>query len=215
MKMTIIDSFAALPLGLYLDILAVNADEARDEVDRQVATLALLTNASERDILNLPIPEYSELAAAARFLGQQPAIPSRIAASYVCGPFRLKPTADFRKVTAAQYIDFQTFAPEGDARFVELLSVFLVPEGKAYNDGYDVLEVQAAIRADLSVLDALALSAFFLRRFARSTRATITSLRRRMKRKGNPEKAARLETMLARLQEAASSLLTAGAGSET
>lgn len=214
MKMTIIDSFAALPLGLYLDILAVNADEARDEVDRQVATLALLTNTSEREILNLPIPEYSELAAAARFLGEQPAIPSRIAASYVCGPFRLKPTADFRRITAAQYIDFQTFAPEGDARFVELLSVFLVPEGKDYNDGYDVLEVQAAIRADLSVLDALALSAFFLTRFARSIRATETSLCRLVKKERNPKRRAKMEEQLARLQAAKASL-TAGAGSAT
>lgn len=214
MKQLLYNSFAALPLGLYLDILAVNADGDRDEVDRQAATLALLTGASERDILNLPIQEYSGLAAAARFLGEQPAIPSRIAASYVCGPFRLKPTADFRRITAAQYIDFQTFAPEGEARFVELLSVFLVPEGKAYNDGYDVLEVQAALRADLSVLDALALSAFFLTRFARSIRATITSLRRRVKREGNPERLARMETLLRDLQ-AASSSLTAGAGSAT
>lgn len=211
MKLTIIDSFAALPLGTYLDILAVNADGDRDEVDRQAATLALLTGASERDILNLPIAEYSELAAAARFLGEQPAIPQRIASSYVCGSFRLKPTADLRKVTAAQYIDFQTFAPEGEARFVELLSVFLVPEGKAYNDGYDVLEVQAAIRADLPVLDALALSAFFLRRFARSMRATETSLYRLAKRERNPKRRAKMEAMLADLQAAKASLIT-GAG---
>lgn len=214
MNMTIIDSFAALPLGTYLDILAINADEARDEVDRQVAVLALLTGASERDILNLPIAEYSELARKADFLGTPPAIPSRIAASYVCGPFRLKPTADFRKVTAAQYIDFQTFAPEGDARFVELLSVFLVPEGKAYNDGYDVLEVQDAIRADLTVLDALALSAFFLTRFAASIRATEISLSRLVRKERNPQKRARMEAQLARLQAAKASL-TAGAGSAT
>lgn len=214
MTMTIIDSFAALPLGTYLDILAIDADEARDEVDRQVAVLALLTGASEREILNLPIAEYSELARKADFLGTKPAIPSRIASSYVCGPFRLKPTADFRKVTAAQYIDFQTFAPEGDARFVELLSVFLVPEGKAYNDGYDVLEVQDAIRADLTVLDALALSAFFLTRFAASIRATETSLYRLVRKERNPQKRARMEAQLERLQAAKASL-TAGAGSAT
>lgn len=214
MTMTITDTFAALPLGTYLDILAIQDDAARDEVDKQVATLALLTGASEREILNLPIAEYSGLAAAARFLGERPAIPSRIAASYVCGPFRLKPTADFRKVTAAQYIDFQTFAPEGDARFVELLSVFLVPEGKAYNDGYDVLEVQAAIRADLSVLDALALSAFFLRRFAASIRATEISLYRLARKERNPRKRARMEARLKEL-EAAKASLEAGAGSAT
>lgn len=92
--------------------------------------------------------------------------------------------------------------------------MFLVPEGKAYNDGYDVLEVQDAIRADLTVLDALALSAFFLTRFAASIRATETSLYRLVRKERNPQKRARMEAQLERLQAAKASL-TAGAGSAT
>ena len=56
-----IDTFAALPVGTWLDILA--AQEANpDPVDRQVATLALLTGLSQKRILALPIAEYSDLA---------------------------------------------------------------------------------------------------------------------------------------------------------
>ena len=212
MKETIIDSYARLPMGTYLDIQAVNADETREDVDKQVGIIALLTNKSEREILTMPIADYRELAAAAEFLGEQPRIPHRIADAYVCGDFKLKPTRDLTKITTAQYIDFQTFAPEGEAKAVELLSVFLVPEGLAYNDGYDIAEVQAAIRANLTVLDALALTAFFLRRYAALIKATETSLSRRIRKERNKAKREKIETAMERLRRA-KSLLTAGAGS--
>lgn len=212
MKETIIDSYARLPMGTYLDIQAVNADETREDVDKQVGIIALLTNKSEREILTMPLADYRELAAAAEFLGEQPRIPHRIADAYVCGDFKLKPTRDLTKITTAQYIDFQTFAPEGEAKAVELLSVFLVPEGLAYNDGYDIAEVQAAIRANLTVLDALALTAFFLRRYAALIKATETSLSRRIRKERNKAKREKIETAMERLRRA-KSLLTAGAGS--
>lgn len=212
MKETIIDSYARLPMGTYYDIQAVNADETREDVDKQVGIIALLTNKSEREILTMPLADYSELAAAAEFLGEQPRIPHRIADAYVCGDFKLKPTRDLTKITTAQYIDFQTFAPEGEAKAVELLSVFLVPEGRAYNDGYDIADVQAAIRSNLTVLDALALTAFFLRRYAALIKATETSLSRRIRKERNKAKREKIETAMERLRRARS-LLTAGAGS--
>ncbi|MBQ0154842.1 MAG: hypothetical protein KBS70_08725, partial [Bacteroidales bacterium] len=57
----------------------------------------------------------------------------------------------------------------------QILSVFLVPKGKAYNEGYDVLEVQAAIGAELSILDAIALQSVFQTRLVELMLATLTS----------------------------------------
>ena len=210
----IIDNFAALPLGVWLDILAVNADESREEVDKQVATLHLLTGMPERDILNLPIYEYSELARKADFLGVAPVRYARTARKYTLGGFTLIPTSDLRKITAAQYIDFQTFAPGGDKNLVEILSVFLVPEGKDYNDGYDVLEVQDAIRAELSVEQAVALCAFFLSKYAALIKGTTTSLFRLMKREKDKVKRERIAAKIAELKAAGASLI-GGAGLQT
>ena len=43
MHYSIIDSYSALPVGKYLDILAANEGDA-DELDKQVATIAILAD---------------------------------------------------------------------------------------------------------------------------------------------------------------------------
>ena len=211
----IIDNFAALPVGVWLDILAVNADTSRDDVDKQVGTLALLTGLTEREVLTLPIVEYRDLARKADFLGVAPTRLLRAARSYKAGRFTLRPHVDLRKITAAQYIDFQTFAPEGDKRLVELLSVALIPDGCEYNDGYDIAEVQDAIRADISVEQALSLTAFFLSRFAALIRSTRNSLRRLARTERNRERRGRLVTSLTEMETAMEALLQGGAGLRT
>ena len=209
-----IDNYRDLPLGVYLDILDANSDESRDEVEKQAATLALLSGMTEKAVLDLPIADYTALVRKASFIYHpMPRIP-RAARSYKAGAFTLRAQTDLRKITAAQYIDFKTFAPEGDARLVELLSVILIPDGCSYNDGYDIAEVQDAIRENISVEQAVSLAAFFLTRFAALIRSTRTSLSRLEKRERNPERKARVKEQMARLTAETEALLTGlGAGS--
>lgn len=162
--MNIIDNYADLPVGKYLDILAANAGDAED-IDKQVATIAILTDKTEDEILALPVPDYTVLARAADFLRHEDKGEHRMAKRYTLGGLALVPCTDARKMTTAQYIDFQTLTKDGDydRHLAEILSCFLVPEGKAYGTGYDFAEVQDAIRRHLSVTDALSLLAFFFR----------------------------------------------------
>ena len=191
-----IENYKDLMLGAYLDIQRINEDESREHIDRQVAILSVLTGRSERELLNLPIAEYTDLATRADFLTRPAEKIPRPADRYHLGAFDLVPIRDLRKVTTAQYIDFQTFAPDADAHLVELLSVSLVPEGMTYNDGYDLADVQAAIREHLSVQDALALVADFFRRWLALTRATLNSLEKELKKAArikDAEKRAKLQ----------------------
>lgn len=209
----IIDSFAALPVGTWLQILDVQDDPAREDVDKQVGTIALLTGRSERDILNLPIAEYTRLARKADFLGVAPSRLPRVARTYQAGAFKLHPAINLQKITAAQYIDFQTFAPEGDKRLVELLSIALVPDGAGYNDGsYDIEAVKDAIRADITVEQALSLTAFFLTKYASLIRSTRISLSRLAKTERNPERRGALTERLTEMERALDNLMNIGAG---
>ena len=203
-----IDNYRDLPLGVYEQILAVKTEE---DIDTQVAVLSLLTGLGERDILNLPIGDYTALAGKAAFLTTPPEALPRVANTYKVGGFELVPTRDLRKVTAAQYIDFQGYAPDAEHHLVEILSCFLVPKGKKYNDGYDILEVHAAIR-DISVADALALSAFFFSKYTALIRTTRISLERIRRKERNPERRAKIEERMKMLTEVVASL-TSGAGS--
>lgn len=168
-----IDNYTNLPLGLYLDIDAVLQSDAED-IDKQVRIIALLDGTTPEAVLALPLKEYSAKAAATEFLRHDcPPIsaPSRV----ISGDLVLIPTKDFTNITTAQYVDFQTFSKGGTAKLPELIAVLLVPEGRNYNDGYDVAEVVRVVR-DLPLPVALGLSAFFFGQLVQSIQASLTSL---------------------------------------
>jgi hypothetical protein len=98
------------------------------------------------------------------------------------GGMTLLPMHDHTKITTAQYVDFQTLAKDFPATIPELLSCFLIPEGKEYNEGYDIQEVHAAVRT-LPLPMALGYTAFFFDAFAKSMAASLTSLGRIRSRK--------------------------------
>lgn len=180
--MDIIDNFNKLPLGKYLEIQAVSRDETLEEIDRQAQILSILTGVSEEEILHLPIMKYKELVAKSRFLNPENISYKQIAKKYVVGEYQLIPVTDFRKLETCQYIDFQTYAPDIDKYIVELLSVLLVPKGHRYNEGYDILDVQKAIREDMSVSDGISIVGFFFIWCRRSIQDSLNSCKEELRR---------------------------------
>lgn len=206
-----IDSYHKLPIGLYLDICAVNEDPALDELTKQVRTLAALSGKTEAEILNQPIADYKAMVAASMFLTREAEGIGRPASEYKIGGFTLVPVSDYRKLTAAQYLDFQTLYPERDRRVVELLSVGLVPKGCKYGEGYDIAEVQHAIRENLSVADTLALAAFFFKSWIQYLLRSLTYSKRQARRLPKDKR----REMVANIAKVRATLLTAGDGSIT
>ena len=213
-----ITTFADLTLGAMLRLSAIPDD--MDALDRQVAILAILSNQTEDEILALPLAEYSRRVAASRFLDRD--LPQRLPQrSYKCGPFTLVPVKDFKKITTAQFVDFKTFTDQagGDERklsalTVELLSCMLTPEGRDYCDGYDPIDVQAAIRDHLRADDAVALSAFFLAKWMRLSRRILASSRRIARRNKMTDTLAKIRE-LTRSRKALTSTRPAGGGSRS
>jgi hypothetical protein len=205
-----IHDYRHLPLGLYQEILAVNGDTTLDELDRQARVIALLDGRDVDEILRLPLADYAELAEQASFLTREDEGDHRLADAYKVGDFNLIPTKDLTKITAGQYIDFQTLTRDGyEGQLAEVLSVVLVPEGKAYGEGYDLGKVQDAIRRDLCVSDVLSILAFFFVKLRQLTANSLTYSRRLTRRiKGR----ARTE-ILAKIAQAETLLQGAGAGS--
>ena len=188
-----IDNYRDLPVGKYEEIVRL-CNEEMTEVDRKVAILSILTGKTEDEILKLPLPTFTEYSAKSRFLEKEcpeNLIPG-VSRAYHLGGFVLLPVTDIRKITAAQFIDFQEFSKDKETKMVEMLSCFLVPRGMDYGEGYDVLEVHQAIREEMSVAEMLALIAFFFGRFIKSSRR-ITTYSIRMMRKKDPEKAKEME----------------------
>ncbi len=186
--MKIIDNYRKLPIGKYNKIVKLCETEM-DEVDRKVKIVGILTGLTDDEVLALPITDFTECCAKAKFIDlpcPETLIPS-VSKSYPVGGFNLVPVTDMRKVTTAQYIDFITFSKDKEHNIVEMLSCFLVPKGMDYNEGYDILDVHNAIKEEMSVAEVLSLLAFFFGSWTRSINSTLSSserMARRVKDKG-------------------------------
>ena len=86
---------------------------------------------------------------------------------------------------------------------MEVLSCFLVPKGKKYNEDYDIVEVHKAIREHLSIPHCLALSGFFLTKFVSLMRGMLifsrVTTRLTMKGKQKKEMLTRIEKLMQEL----------------
>ena len=209
--MDIIDNYNKLTLGKYIEIQEISRNESLEDIDKQVQILSILTGEAEEEILHLPIVEYKELVARSAFLNPETINVHPVAKRYLVGGFELIPVRDFRKIETCQYIDFQTYAPDMDKYLVEFLSVILVPKGHRYNEGYDILEVQRAIREEMSVADGISIAGFFLTWCRKSIKDSLNYSRRMAE--GIKDKTKR-EEILHRIEEQEKLLETSGDGSQ-
>ena len=209
--MDIIDNFDKLTLGMYQEIREVSCDDRLEDIDKQVRILSILTGESEEEILHLPIAEYKSLVVKTEFLAPENVHSHPVAKKYVLGGFELIPVQDYRKLETCQYIDFQTYAPDLERNLVEFLSVILVPKGHRYNEGYDILDVQKAIREEMSVADGVSIASFFLTWCRKSIQDTLNSSWREAMRIKDRK---RREEILHRIAEQETLLGTSGDGSQ-
>ena len=204
-------SFKELPLGLYEQAQRIAA-EGGDDIDVQVRIVALLTGKTIDEVGDLPLPDYAKASAAASFLLTPIDTEGvEVRNSYEVGDFVLVPVMDPRKMTAAQYIDFQTMTASEDKgiTLAQTLSCLMVPEGKRYNDGYDGAEVAQAIADHLPSADAFALMAHFFALSGAFIKDTVSSLEKVTRKMKDPKKKA---AVLAKLEELRT-LADAGDGS--
>ena len=206
--MKIIDNYRKLPIGKYNEIVKLCETEM-DEVDRKVKIVGILTGLTDDEVLALPITDFTECCAKAKFIDlpcPETLIPS-VSKSYPVGGFNLVPVTDMRKVTTAQYIDFITFSKDKEHNIVEMLSCFLVPKGMDYNEGYDILDVHNAIKEEMSVAEVLAVLAFFFGSWTRSLHSTLSYSERMARRVKDKEKR---QMMMERIAELRSTISGGG-----
>ena len=137
--------------------------------DMQAVQAELLATYADTDvdtIMSYPLTKYHKLLERfyadyfTDFSKAEPAIKDK----YTAGDMVLVPMLDFTQITVAQMMDFSVLSTDPVENIEKLLAIFLIPKGKKYNDGYDLLEVQKAI-LKMSFNELSPLLAFFLRWF--------------------------------------------------
>lgn len=205
----IIDSWKKVTIAKYLEIRDV-IETVKSEDEVKVALLSVLTDIDEDDLLDMPVIRFNHLLQNIGFIFED--VPNtQVATEYVLGGERYEVMLNIKDMTTAQFIDYQNFVSDVDNNLIPLLSIFLIPKGKRYNDGYDIIEVQERIKNNLSIVDAKGLAAFFLQWYKSLLKVTVHSLTKQMRKRMKKEKNIEVRK---KMMEAIASLEKSGDGLE-
>lgn len=81
------------------------------------------------------------------------------------------------ELSVAQFIDLQMSLPKAETNPEYLLSVFIIPKGHKYNEGYDTEEHIKWLRHNVSIGHSNYIINFFLKWYLKSTRRTLLSFK--------------------------------------
>lgn len=141
-------------------------NNVEDMQEIQAELLAIYADTDIDTIMSYPLTKYHKLVERfyndyfTDFSKAEPKIKDK----YTAGDMVLVPMLDFTQITVAQMMDFSVLSVDPIENIEKLLAIFLIPKGKKYNDGYDLMEVQKAILG-MPFNELSPLLAFFLRWF--------------------------------------------------
>lgn len=192
-----INGWNDVTLGMWMRMNEISQRE--NEIERIVGFVALFNGMTEDDVLALPLDEFKKYMAEMGWMNTPPDI-EQPKQEYVINGTTYELTMNFHKLTTAQYIDFQSYTKSED--YSQMLSVFLIPKGKKYGEGYDVFKVQMDLK-EMPVGEVLGLMGFFIILYRSWSRALLKYSSRILKKAAKREKNPELMETVTKMEELA------------
>ena len=194
-------------ISVYRDILDIVNDKSMTTTEINVALLALFLGISEDDVYNMNVTEVNKLLPNIKFLDNFDFNKNFNSKKIKLNDNEFMIDTDLTKFTVAQYVDFQTFWGKNDINtyLPNILSCILIPKGKKYNDGYDIVEVATLIEQYMPITIANSILFFFVKESVSLIRAFQICLdwkMRRMKKKMKKEDLEELQNKMDIMWEA-------------
>jgi hypothetical protein len=195
-----------ITISKYYDIMDV-FDGDEDDITKNVKLVALMLDKDESEIWDMDMAEAGEYISRLQFLNKFD-FPMHPNMKINLPGYELEVMKDVTKISVAQYVDFQGFIKlplrEG---MDKILSIFIIPKGHKYNDGYDIIDLQGVIRNNMSFRVAEGLLGFFLRKYSKSLIHFLGYCRRQIRKTKDPEMMKRLESLEKETKEKLDSLI--------
>lgn len=172
----------------------VTGNKDVDLLNKQIAILSVLCDVDEDTIADLHTSEFSKLTSETDFLNETPK--KNIINKITLNGKEYEIFLNIGDMTMSQYIDFQTLFPKRDKEFKRILSIFIIPKGCNYNEGYDIEQVINDIGEYMPITDANNIMFFFALAYQSLTKVMLTCLEKEMKKLKKKEKdTAKVEQM--------------------
>ena len=130
------------------------------EID-EYTTLNLIDVLYDVDSANMPAMEVmNKYAHSLDFLTTTIPTNEKLKETYTINQREYNSNINLTQMTTAQFVDYQNYTKENPVDISKCLSVFIIPKGHTYNDGYDLKQVQDDIK-DLDMVTINTLAFFF------------------------------------------------------
>lgn len=188
-------------VGQFTDIIKVSKSKD-SELEKAIRYYCIIHNVSYDECTNMPIDEMTRELKKVAFVAIEPkARFDGLKIEINRNKYDITPSASH--MTAGQFIDYQNTINGNSREDLSLLcALFIIPAGKKYGDGYDVLELRDELNDHMCIRDALGVSFFLQKSFTVLSTATlrfsIRKMKKAAKREKNPEtKSAIIESIKA------------------
>lgn len=130
------------------------------EID-EYTTLNIIDVIYDVDSANMPAMEVmSKYANSLDFLTTTIPTNEKLKETYTINNREYNSNINLTQMTTAQFVDYQNYSKLNPVDISKCLSVFVIPKGHTYNDGYDLQQVQDDIK-DLDMVTINTLAFFF------------------------------------------------------
>lgn len=173
-------------------------DDTASDLEKNIKAVSIILEIPEDEIWNLPMPEAEALFKKIKFIDKFELINIKDSTkSITIEGTKFNLLKSLNKMTVAQYTDYQTFVSYPLRESIDkILSVFLIPDGHQYNEGYDIIEVQKMFREKMSFLLAQSLLNFLLAKCLLSMKDSLRYLVKEIRNQKNLKKRMEAEKLL-------------------
>lgn len=152
-------------------------DDSVSQITKNVQILSVLTETSVEDLLKENMQKVQELFKQLEFLQSFPEPRKLSMKTLKIKDHKYKLITNIDKYNVSQLLDFQAYiANDPNEHYAEILSTIIIPEGKQYNEDYDINEVINDIKYNLSIDIAHSLVFFYTEKLMKSLKGTKTYL---------------------------------------
>lgn len=153
--------------------------ENEENVYIKIATL--LTGKDQNEV---PILEVRKNIDSLKFLKE--AVPvEKLKSTYKIKDTVYKLDIDLDKITTAQYLDYLQYSKNKND-IAKLVSVFFIPKGKKYNEGYNKLEVIKDIEENLDIVTVNSIAFFLQKQIRNYLKGLIVCSVKKLKKQNKP-----------------------------
>ena len=155
------------------------------EID-EYTTLNIIDVLYDVDSANLPAMEVmNKYAHSLDFLMTTIPTNEKLKDTYIINQREYNSNINLTQMTTAQFVDYQNYSKDNPVDISKCLSVFIIPKGHTYNDGYDLKQVQEDIK-DLDMVTINTLSFFFKKLYILLLETTLLCLTQDMEKMNIP-----------------------------